>query len=73
MASGTSAAVDVARGTTERMRRGTEATWQGRGWPTRGASSAQGADTWQKATQVHADASEGRHMAGELACEGPTG
>ena len=25
---------DVARGTAARMRRGTEPTWQGRGWPT---------------------------------------
>ena len=45
------------------MRRGTEATWQGRAWPTRGAGGAGGADTWQEATWVHADAHEGRHMA----------
>ena len=47
-----------------RMRRGTEAT-QGAG----------GADTWQEATRVHADAREGRHMAGGggLAVGGPTG
>ena len=32
------------------MRRGSEATWQGRGWPTRGAGGAQGAATWQGAT-----------------------
>ena len=43
-----------------RMRCGTEATWQGRAWPTRGAG---GADTWQEATRVHADAREGRHVA----------
>ena len=41
------AEVDVARRTTAWMRRDTEATWQGRGWPMRGAG---GADTWQEAT-----------------------
>ena len=52
-----------------RMRRGTEATWQGRAWPTRGAG---GTDTWQEATRVHADAREGRHMArGRWQLEGP--
>ena len=45
---------DVARGTTAQMRRVSEATWQGRGWPTRGARGAQGADTWHAATPVHA-------------------
>ena len=70
MASGTSAQADVVHGTTARMRRSTEATWQGLEWPTRGAGGAQGANTWQEATQVHADAREGRHMAGGLACEG---
>ena len=54
MASGTSAQADVARGTTARERRGAEATWQSRGWPTRGVGGAQGADTWQEATRVHA-------------------
>ena len=44
----------MARKTTARMRRGTKATWQGHGWPTPGASGAQGADTWQEATRVHA-------------------
>ena len=54
-----------------RMRHGSEATWEGRAWPTRGACSA---DTWQEATRVHADACEGRHVAEwGLACEGPTG
>ena len=53
-----------------RMRRGTEATWHGHAWPTRGAG---GADMWQEAMQVHVDAREGRHMARGLACEGPTG
>ena len=56
---------DVVRGATARMRRGTEAMWQGRGWPTRGPGGAQGADTWQEATRVHADARVGRHVAGE--------
>ena len=42
---------DVARGTTERMRRVAEATWQGRGWPAQGTGGAQGADTWQEATR----------------------
>ena len=50
------------------MRRGTEATWQGRAWPTRGAG---GADMWQKATQVHADARVGRHVAGGRQVKGP--
>ena len=45
---------DVARGTAARMRRGSEATWQGRGWPTRGVGGAQDANTWQEATRVHA-------------------
>ena len=43
-----------------RMQRGTKATWQGRAWPTHGTG---GADTWQDATRVPADAREGRHMA----------
>ena len=43
-----------------RMRRGTEATWQGRAWPTRGAG---GADTWREAMQVHADARKRCQMA----------
>ena len=62
---------DVARGTTTRMRRGTEAMWQGSEWPTRGAGGAQGADTWQEATRVHADARVGRHVAGGQQMEGP--
>ena len=52
--------------------RGTEATWQGRGWPTRGAGGAQGVDTLQEATRVHADTREGRHVARRSAGEGPT-
>ena len=31
---------DVVRGTTARLRRGAEAMWHGREWPTRGAGSA---------------------------------
>ena len=72
MASGPKWRADMARGTTARMRRGAEATWQGRGWPTRGARGAQGADTWQEATRVHVDAREGRHVAiGGRHMEGP--
>ena len=56
----------MAHGTTARVRRGAEATWQSRGWPTRGAGGAQGADTWQEATRVHTDAREGRHMTGKV-------
>ena len=62
------AEADVARGTSPRMRRGTEATWQGREWPTRGVG---GADTWQEATRVHTDAREGRHVAGGRQVKGP--
>ena len=51
------------RGTTALMRRGAEATWQGCGWPTRGAGGAQAANTWQEATRVHADARVGCHVA----------
>ena len=54
VASGTTARADVARGTTARMSHSAEATWQSRGWPTRGAGGAQGVDTWQEATRVHA-------------------
>ena len=69
MASGTGARADITRGTTVRVRRGAEATWQSRKWPTRGAGGAQGADTWQEATRVHAGPRrrrEGRHMAGKV-------
>ena len=60
---------DVARRTIARMQRGTEATWQGRAWPTRGAG---GADTWQEATRVHADARQGCQVAkGGWQLEGP--
>ena len=54
VASGTGWRADVARGTTARMRCGSEAMWQGRGWPTRGAGGAHGTYTWQEATRVHA-------------------
>ena len=43
----------MVRGTTARSRRGAEAMWQSRGWPTRGAGGTQGADMWQEATRVH--------------------
>ena len=54
VASETSGRADVARGTTTWVRRGTEGTWQSHGWPAQGAGGAQGADTWQEATRVHA-------------------
>ena len=59
----------MARETTAWVRRGVEATWQSHGWPAWGPGGAQGADTWQEATRstrVHADAREGRHMAGKV-------
>ena len=37
----------------------------------RGAGGAQGADTWQEATRVLADARVGRHVAGGRHLEGP--
>ena len=57
----------MTRGTTARVRRGAEATWQSRGWPTQSTRGAQGANTWQEATRVHAvhvGARVGRHVAG---------
>ena len=51
------------------MQRGTEAMWQGRAWPTQGAS---GADTWQEAMRVHVDA-RAVPVARGMAGEGPTG
>ena len=53
-----------------RMRRGTEAMWQGHAWPTRGAG---GADTWSEATRVYVDSHEGCHVAGGSVGEGPKG
>ena len=61
----------MARGTTARVRRGAEATWQSRGWPTRGPGGAQGADTWQEAMRVHADARVGRNLARGRQVKGP--
>ena len=61
------AGADVARETTTWMRRGSEATWQGRGWPTRGTGGAQDVDAWQEAkgsTRVHVGAPVGSHVAG---------
>ena len=55
------------------MQRSTEATWQGRAWPTQGTGGASDVDTWQEAMRVHADTREGCHVARGLACEGPTG
>ena len=69
VASGTGWRADVARGTTVLMRRGTNATWQGSGWPARGAGGVEGADTWQEAmrsTRVHVGNRVGRHVAGEV-------
>ena len=71
MASGTSGRADVACGTTTWMRRGIEATRQSRGWPARGAGGAQGADMWQEATGVHADARVLCHVAGGRQVKGP--
>ena len=74
MASGISWQADVARGTTTLMRRGTEATWQGNGWHVRGASGAEGADTWKEATQstwVHVGACVGPRGRRGQQMEGP--
>ena len=54
-----------------RVRRGAEATLQSRGWPTRGAGGAQGADTWQEATRV--DAGPHERPCGGSAYGGPMG
>ena len=43
-----------------------DATRQGCGWPTRDASGAQDADTWQEAMRVHVGARVVRHVAGEV-------
>ena len=55
------AGADVARGTTSKVRRGIEATWQSSGGPRK----AQVALTHGRRPrgQAHADAREGRHMA----------
>ena len=39
--------------------------------PTRCGGGVSSADTWQEATQVHADARDGRHVVRGLASEGP--
>ena len=66
MVSGPRWRADVARRTTARMRRGTEATWQGRRWPHE-AQAAHTARTRGRrprvSTQVHADARVGLHVA----------
>ena len=59
---------DVARGTTSKVQRGTEATWQSPGGPREALTRGTKPRGW-----VHADAREGRHMAGWLAAGGPTG
>ena len=69
MACGTGWRADVACGTTALMRCGTEATWQGSGWPAGGTGGAEGVDTWQEATrstQVHVGARVGHHVADEV-------
>ena len=75
MASGARWRADVAHGTTAQMRRHTKATWQGRGWPTRGAGGAHRAWTRGRrprvSTQVHADARMGRHVVGGWQVKGP--
>ena len=58
----------MARRTSARMRRGTEATWQGHAWLTRGVG---GADTWQEATRVHAMPVRGVTWQGGRQVKGP--
>ena len=55
------------------MRRGTQDHVVEPARPTRRADGAGDVDTWKEATRVHADASEGCHVARVLVCEGPTG
>ena len=71
--SGTGWRADVERGTTALMRRGTEATWQGSGWPARGAGGAEGADTWQEATRSTRTPVKGATWQTGMAVGGPTG
>ena len=63
----------MARGTTARMRRGSEATWQGRGWPTRGTGGARRGHVAKghATTRVHVGARVGCHMASGFAHGGP--
>ena len=66
----------MARWTTARMRHGSEATWQGRGWPTLGARGAHGADTWRRprvSTRVHVGARVGGPRGRGSVDGGPTG
>ena len=65
----------MARGTTARMRRSFEATWQGHGWPTRGAGGARRGHVARghATTQDHVGASVGHHVAEGFADGGPTG
>ena len=68
------AGADVARGTTARVRRGAEATWQSRGWPTRGAGghTRRGHVAGGHAsTRVHVGARVGCHVAEGWKMEGP--
>ena len=66
----------MARGTTSKVRRGTEATWQSPGGP-RGVQEAHSCTaTWpggHATTRVHVDARVGRHVGGRLVGGGPTG
>ena len=57
---------ELTRGT--RVRRGAEATWQCRGWPTRGPGGAQGGHMagGHASARVHVAARVGRHVAGEV-------
>ena len=65
----------MAHGTTARMRRSSEVTWQGRGWPTRGARGARRGHVVKghTTTRVHVGARMGRHVEGGFAHGGPTG
>ena len=54
-----------------RMRRGTQGHVAGPRGPMWGAGGAQGEDTWQEATRVHADARVGCHMADGWQVKGP--
>ena len=66
MASGSSD--ELTRGARDHRTSATRAvaTWQSRGWPTRGVGGAQGATTWQgghASTRVHVGSRVGRHVA----------
>ena len=53
------------------MRRGTQGHVAELARPTWCGGGVGSADTWQEATQVHADARDGRHVVRGLASEGP--